>query len=106
MDEEDEKWLNAFNAKAEGASGGAGTETVSSPLRETSGHNQPLSAGRERRIKGKDREREKDAPLTSLSISEDIFEYVMGMLEKYAEDTIPMLHTVSLVLLEHILEWI
>jgi enhancer of polycomb-like protein len=94
MDEDDEKWLNAFNAKAEGGSGGGG-DTVSSPLRETSGHNQPISAGRERRIKGKEREKERETPITSLSISEDIFEYVMGMMEKYVEDTIPMLHTVS-----------
>lgn len=90
MDEEDEKWLTGFNAKAEGASG---TETASSPLRETSTPNQPLSA-RERRGKGKEKEKERDVP-TILSISEDIFEYVMGMMEKYVEDTIPMLHTVS-----------
>jgi len=90
MDEDDEKWLTGFNAKAEGASG---TEPASSPLRETSTPNQPLAA-RERRGKGKDKEKDRDGP-TTLSISEDMFEYVMGMMEKYVEDTVPMLHTVS-----------
>jgi len=90
MDEDDEKWLTGFNAKAEGASG---TEPASSPLRETSTPNQPL-APRERRTKGKDKEKERDVP-TTLTISEDTFEYVMGMMEKYVEDMIPMLYTVS-----------
>lgn len=93
MDEDDEKWLTGFNSKAEGASG---SEPAASPLRETGGHNQPpVSGGRERRMKGKDKEKEKEAPPSPLHISEDLFEYVMGMLEKYADDTIPTLHTVS-----------
>lgn len=102
MDEDDEVWLTGFNSKAEGGSGGAGagsgpgSEAVSSPLRETSGHNQaPPSAGRERRMKGKDKE--KDSLPSPVYISEDIFEYVMGMLEKFVDDTIPALHTVSTV---------
>lgn len=99
MDEEDEVWLTGFNSKAEGGSGGGGgggsTEPMASPLRETSGHNQaPVSAGRERRMKGKDKE--KDTPPSPVFISEDLFEYVMGMLEKFVDDTIPTLHTVSL----------
>lgn len=110
MDEEDEKWLTTFNSKAEGGSGSGGGSgagegassapvAVNSPLRETSGHNQPPnSTGRERRQKGKDKEREKEAPPSALFISEDLFEYVMGMLEKYTEDTVPMLHTVSFYL--------
>jgi hypothetical protein len=53
-----------------------------------------LTAGRERRGKGKEKEKDRDTPLTTLSISEDTFEYVMGMMEKYVEDEIPMLHTV------------
>jgi hypothetical protein len=93
MDEEDEKWLIGFNAKAEGASG---TEPATSPLRESTTPNQPLAA-RERRGKGKEKEKDKERDVpTTLSISEDIFEYVMGMMEKYVEDTVPMLHTVSL----------
>ena len=89
MDEDDEKWLTGFNAKAEG---GSGTEHATSPLRESTTPN-----GRERRTKGKDKEKDKEreTPLTTLSISEDTFEYVMGMMEKYVEDEIPMLHTVS-----------
>lgn len=93
MDEEDEKWLTGFNSKAEG---GSGSEPAASPLRETSSQNQPpVSAGRERRMKGKDKEKEKEAPPSPLHISEDLFEYVMGVLEKYVDDTIPSLHTVS-----------
>lgn len=91
MDDEDVKWLEGFNSKAEGGSGSgpaAGTNVgeASSPLN-----------GRERR-KGKDKEKEKEkesVPLTPLTISEDVFEFVMGMMEKYTEDTVPMLHTVS-----------
>lgn len=86
MDDEDMRWLNGFNSKAEGGSGSSATANgggadAGSPLN-----------GRERRIKGKDRE--KEAP-TTLTISEDVFEYVMGMMEKFTEDTVPMLHTVS-----------
>lgn len=88
MDDEDLEWLSTFNSKAEGGSG----EPSSSPLRETGNHNQPMSAGRERRTKGKDREKE---PPVVMRISEDVFEYVMGMMEKYTEDNVPTLHTVS-----------
>ncbi|EIW67543.1 hypothetical protein TREMEDRAFT_33468 [Tremella mesenterica DSM 1558] len=86
MDEEDLKWLNEFNEKGEGGSG--------SPLKETS-MNQPLSAGRERR-KGKEKEKEKDKDKETqmvLEIKMDIFEFVMGVLEKYVEDMVPMVHT-------------
>ncbi len=91
MDDEDERWLTAFNAKAEGPSG----DPVQSPLRESHGQNRmpPPSAGRPSRNKGKDREKETPAPVF---IFEDTFEYVMGVLEKHAEDSVPMLHTVSL----------
>lgn len=122
MDDDDVEWLTAFNAgKGESssngsaaASGGAsGNADVSvkaetpapssSPKREK--ENIPLSSGpRERRNKGKDRDKaDKDGnagPGASgkqdvSSISEDVFEYVMGVMEKYTEDTVPTLHTVS-----------
>jgi enhancer of polycomb-like protein len=86
MDDEDARWLGAFNAKAEGTSG------EGSPVREK--ENIPLSAGRERRTKGKDKEKEANVPAT-LNITDDTFEYIMGVLEKHAEDSVPMLHTVS-----------
>jgi enhancer of polycomb-like protein len=86
MDDEDARWLGAFNAKAEGTSG------EGSPVREK--ENIPLSAGRERRTKGKDKEKEANVPAT-INITEDTFEYIMGVLEKHAEDSVPMLHTVS-----------
>ena len=91
MDDDDTEWLNSFNAKAEGSSGTANAE--GSPLKETS-QNQPASASRERRNpKGKDKEEKAPTPI---SINPDTFEYVMGVMEKYAEDRVPTLHTVSL----------
>ena len=89
MDDEDELWLKNFNSKAEGSS-------ATSPLRETRGENTmgpPTSSGRPRRDKGKD----KDAshPPAPLFISEDSFEFVMGVLEKHADDNIPTLDMVS-----------
>lgn len=92
MDDDDIQWLTSFNAKAEGSSGG-GAEGAASPA--VNGHNNGTTPnqGRGMRVKGKEREKaETPAPLC---ISEDTFEFVMGVLEKHAEDTIPMLHTVS-----------
>nr|ODN91801.1 hypothetical protein L203_01053 [Cryptococcus depauperatus CBS 7841] len=74
MDDADVKWLQEFNSKAEGSSGDIKNE----------------KEGRAMRAKGK--EKDKDAP-AALVISEDMFEYVMGILEKYTEDNVPMLHT-------------
>ncbi|ORY30601.1 enhancer of polycomb-like-domain-containing protein [Naematelia encephala] len=91
MDDEDERWLTTFNAKAEGSSGGDQPPPSPSPLRDSQGVNQPAGMGRPSRMKGKGRE-EKDAP-AALYISEDTFEYIMGVLEKHAEDSVPMLHT-------------
>ena len=90
MNDEDVRWLTAFNARAEGASG----DPAQSPVRESQGQNQmpPPSAGRPSRNKGKEREKETPSPIF---ISEDTFEFVMGVFEKHAEDTVPMLHTVS-----------
>lgn len=85
MDDEDEKWLSNFNAKAEGASG----DPAQSPVRDS---HTTSNIGRPKRDKGKDREKETPAPVF---ISEDTFEYVMGMLEKYTEESVQMLHTVS-----------
>ncbi|WWC88395.1 uncharacterized protein L201_003306 [Kwoniella dendrophila CBS 6074] len=100
MDDKDFKWLNEFNSKQEGTSGTSSSTTTNgdhklngspqTPLKETNG----TTAGRGMRAKGKEKEKDKNDGLpTSLSISEDTFEYIMGVLEKYAEDSVPMLHT-------------
>lgn len=95
MDDEDVEWLNCFNSKAEGSSGIGGDGSLTSPA--TNGHangNGHTSQGRPVRIKGKEREKaETPAPLF---IPEDVFEYVMGVLEKHVEDSFPALHTVRL----------
>jgi len=94
MDDRDEEWLTAFNAKAEGGSG----ESTLSPLKDSKVDNAmppPPSLGRPKREKGKEKEKEEKV-LTPINISEDVFEFIMGMLEKNAEDNVPMLHTVSL----------
>jgi enhancer of polycomb-like protein len=99
-DDEDLVWLKGFNLKAEGSSGGDGASgsgsgsIAQSPLRESrSGENAMFPPGRPSRGKGK--EREKDGPAPPVYISEDTFEYVMGVLEKNAEDSVPTLHTVG-----------
>ncbi|WVW84986.1 hypothetical protein I302_107022 [Kwoniella bestiolae CBS 10118] len=103
MDDKDCKWLNEFNSKQEGSSGSSTTTngdhkpsvngSPSTPLKEST-NQPPSSAGRGMRAKGKEKEKEKNEGLpTSLFISEDTFEYIMGVLEKYAEDSVPMLHT-------------
>lgn len=92
MDDEDEKWLADFNGKQQGGSGG---DPGMSP--KEGKENVPMSAGRERRGKGKDKEKDKEvaAPPPPLVIAEEVFEFVMGILEKYVEDEVPTLHTVS-----------
>ena len=102
MDDEDERWLADFNGKQQGGSGsggvGNGADPGASPVREKEGkENVPVSAGRERRGKGKDKEKEREqaAPPPPLVITEEAFEYVMGVLEKYTDDNVPTLHTVS-----------
>jgi len=92
LDDEDLEWLRGFNSKAEGSSGSG--DVGASPLREKVGENtMPPPAGRPSRGKGK--EKEKDGPAPPVFISEDTFEYIMGVLEKNAADSVPMLHTVS-----------
>ncbi|KAK4683741.1 enhancer of polycomb-like protein, partial [Tremellales sp. Uapishka_1] len=88
MDDEDVEWLTVFNSKAEGTSGG---ETKSPLQTSLNGNliNTPTNQGRGMRAKGK--EKEKNEPPAPLFISEDTFEYVMGVLEKYAEDNLPTL---------------
>ncbi|ODO00149.1 hypothetical protein I350_06774 [Cryptococcus amylolentus CBS 6273] len=76
MDDADVKWLSDFNSKAEGSSGEVKSEK---------------EQGRGLRAKGKEKEKG-DAP-PPLSISEDVFEYIMGVFDKYTEDNVPMLHT-------------
>lgn len=91
MDDKDVLWLTNFNSKAEGGSG----EQVGSPLKDSKADNSmppPPTVGRPKREKGKEKEKETPAPVY---ISEDVFEYIMGVLEKHAEEKVPMLHTVS-----------
>ncbi|WVQ96306.1 hypothetical protein IAU59_003410 [Kwoniella sp. CBS 9459] len=97
MDDRDVKWLNEFNAKAEGSSGANGDASVKgspqTPLsKDGQNPSQSPSIGRGMRAKGKEKERSDNVP-THLFISEDTFEYIMGVLEKFAEDSVPMLHT-------------
>ncbi|WVR06584.1 hypothetical protein IAU60_003616 [Kwoniella sp. DSM 27419] len=96
MDDRDVKWLSEFNAKAEGSSGANGDVKPSpqTPIKDGQGGNTPASGGRGMRVKGKEKEKDKgDGVPTHLFIGEDTFEYIMGVLEKYAEDSVPMLHT-------------
>jgi enhancer of polycomb-like protein len=91
MDDEDERWLSAFNGKMEGSSGTAGAGANGAAEGK---ENMPLGATPSKGKKGKDKAEEKPAPM---NISEDTFEFVMGVLEKHAEDALPTLHTVSLI---------
>ena len=96
MDDEDEQWLKAFNSKAEGGSG----TVPQSPLKEAKSENSmgPPNS-RPRREKGKEKEKETDrstTPAQPIFISEDSFEFVMGVLEKYTQDNVPTLDMVSL----------
>lgn len=81
MDDEDAHWLAVFNAKGEGSSGESG---AAAPAKE--------SQGRPQRHKEKGKEKEKEIP-AALNITEDVFEYVMGVMEKNAETSAPTLHT-------------
>lgn len=82
MDERDEAWLHEFNSKEEGTSG---------VKQETAGGNAKSAKSR-----GKEKDKKDDKEGTgALKISEDVFEYVMGMLELWTEKNVPMLHTVS-----------
>jgi hypothetical protein len=84
MDDADVAWLKAFNAKEEGTSEGAVAAANASPS--------SIVNGVKTKLKGKDKEKEANGPL---KISEDEFEYVMGMLELWTDRNVPMLHTVS-----------
>lgn len=87
MDDKDAEWLQAFNSKEEGSSGSAGQAT-SNGVDGVQGN----QAGRPSRgNKGKDREKDQTTPLR---ISDDEFEYIMGMFEKWIDKHVPMLHTV------------
>ena len=98
MDDADEKWLKTFNGKAEGGSGDGGANASPSPLKDRADYGNsmgpPLSAGRPSRGKGKEKEDKPQLPPTPIFISEGTFEFIMGILEKHAEDSAPMLHTV------------
>lgn len=85
LDERDDEWLQANNRVARGegtsASGAAGSTS-------------PSDAGRGLRAKGKDREREKE-DLLAPAMSEDDFELVMALMERWTDEKVPTLHTVS-----------
>jgi enhancer of polycomb-like protein len=83
MDERDEVWLNEFNSKEEGTSG------VKQEPNVNGAHGNNAKSAKSR---GKEKDKEGTG---ALKISEDVFEYVMGMLELWTEKNVPMLHTVS-----------
>ena len=83
MDDVDMGWLSAFNGKEEGGSGGAGTKGKDKDLTKGGGSNSN-TAGSSSTTGGSS---------SSLRIPEDVFEYIMGMLELWTEKHVPMLHT-------------
>jgi enhancer of polycomb-like protein len=86
MDERDEAWLSEFNSKQEG---------TSSVKQEPYANGAPNGKETGKSKKGKEKDRKDDKEGTgALKISEDVFEYVMGMLEHWTEKNVPMLHTV------------
>lgn len=91
MDERDEVWLNEFNSKEEGTSSVKQEPNANGTANGNHGVN-----GKSAKSKGKEKDKKDDKDGTgALKISEDIFEYVMGMLELWTEKNVPMLHTVS-----------
>lgn len=91
MDERDEAWLNEFNSKEEGTSG---VKQEPNSNGTPNGNNTKSAKSR-----GKEKDKKADKEGTgALKISEDVFEYVMGMLELWTEKNVPMLHTVSMFL--------
>lgn len=85
MDDVDVEWLKAFNGKEEGSSadGAAGR-----PARAGQPPNSASSSS-----KGKEKDANSTASGGPMRIAEDVFEYVMGMLELWTEKNVPMLHT-------------
>lgn len=86
MDERDEEWLKEFNAKQEGSS-----SVKQEPY--ANGTSNGKDGGKSKKGKEKDKKDDKEGT-GALKISEDVFEYVMGMLELWTEKNVPMLHTV------------
>lgn len=104
MDEEDEAWLENFNAGPPSTSTSAnGAETSSSSLNGAASVNgQANDAGRGRRgspRKGKEREKasspaKEEPPLGPGKLDEDDFEVLMDLFEKVTDETVPGLHLV------------
>lgn len=91
MDERDMSWLHEFNSKEEGTS-----SVKQEPVANGSTNGKEGVNGKSAKSKGKERDKKEDKDGTAaLKISDDLFEYIMGMLELWTEKNIPMLHTVS-----------
>lgn len=88
MDERDEAWLREFNSKQEGSSS-VKQESFAN------GNVNGKESAKSKKGKEKDKKDEKEGT-GALKISEDVFEYVMGMLEHWIEKNVPMLHTVRI----------
>ncbi|KAL7417881.1 enhancer of polycomb-like-domain-containing protein [Mrakia frigida] len=90
LDERDDEWLKNNNRAARGEGTSASGASVSSST--TNGVGSPTEAGRGTRGKGKDREREKEEMVVPV-ISEDEFELVMALMERWTDEKLPTLHT-------------
>lgn len=90
MDDADVEWLRTFNGKEEGSSadGAAGSASAGRSARQASS-----SAGSNAKGKEKDAQSGSGSSSGPMRIAEDVFEYVMGMLELWTEKNVPMLHT-------------
>ncbi|KAJ9101765.1 hypothetical protein QFC21_003104 [Naganishia friedmannii] len=89
MDERDMSWLHEFNSKEEGTS-----SVKQEPKTNGSTNGKEGTNGKSAKSKGKERDKKEDKDgMAALKISDDLFEYIMGMLELWTEKNIPMLHT-------------
>jgi hypothetical protein len=86
LDERDDEWLKNNNriARGEGTSASGAMNGAGSPTD---------AAGRGSRGKGKDREREKEDSVVPV-MTEDEFELVMALMERWTDEKVPTLHTV------------
>lgn len=89
LDERDDEWLKNNNRAARGE----GTSASGASGSSTNGVASPSDAGRGTRGKGKDREKEKEEMVVPV-ISEDEFELVMALMERWTDEKLPTLHTV------------
>lgn len=87
LDERDDEWLKNNNRLARGEG------TSASGASANGGNASPSDAGRGARGKGKDREREKEETVVPV-LTEDEFELVMALMERWTDEKFPTLHTV------------